>query len=503
MKNNKVIIKEESKWTKWMFLLVVALLGIFIYTINIYPNKTSEVVNQQLEHEADCTFPIDSNLPIIVIDTNNQKIEVDKEYVKTVVNERERQILRKSPKYINVDFKLYEKDASGYVNICGGAHPTIESKIRINARGQSSLSNPKKQYTIGFQNEDGSENPLEILEMPKHDKWVLNGSYGDKSLIRNHLAYKMAEGVMEYSPRTRYVEVYLNETGDKEISFEKHYIGVYLLTEKIERDINRINIDKNQDAYKDISFIIARDKIKLGDSVIGTQWGKLEDDLIIDQYGQIRPRTVLTTSYPGPSKLTPEYEKDILDLLDRFEYTLRSSDFNNKKTGYRSYIDVDSFVNFAIINDIFKNIDGGDASTYFYKDIGGLIKAGPIWDFDLTLGNTSDLEVNEPSGFDMVNTIWFDRLFQDKYFADRYSKMLYPYYRSKKWKTNKVHKMVDDAVKELGPAAIRNSERWYLNYGQEEYYKEIQDIKIFLEKRLNWMDENVHIIKRLQENAIE
>lgn len=503
MKNNKVLIKEEKPWLKLLLLLIVVLISLGIYIVGKTTNLASEDFSEKTEKRPNCTCPIDNNLPIVVIDTNNQKIEVDKAYVDALVNGKKREILKKSPKYINVDFKLYEKGDYSYTNICGSEEATIESKIKINTRGQSSLFNPKKQYSLGFQNEDGSENPLEILDMPKHDKWVLNGSYEDKSLIRNHLAYKMADGVMEYAPRTRYVEVYLNDTGDKDISFDKHYIGVYLLTEKIERNINRVNIDKNQEAYKDVSFIIARDKIKLGDKVIGTQWGDLEDDLIIDQYGEIRPRTVLTVSYPGPSNLTEKHEKSILKLLDSFEYTLRSSDFNNRKTGYRSFIDVDSFVNFAIINDIFKNIDGGDASTYFYKDIGGLIKAGPLWDFDLTLGNTSDVEVNDPSGFMMTNTIWFDRLFQDKYFANRYSKILYPYYRNEKWRTNKVHTMVDEAVEELGPAAIRNSQKWYDDYGEKEYDEEIKNMKIFLEKRLNWMDENVHIIKRLQENVIE
>ena len=411
--------------------------------------------------------------------------------------------MEKTSKYSNVNFKLYEPDDYGYTSICGSVEPTLQTNIIINTRGQSSLSSPKKQYTVAFKDEDGIENPLEILGMPKHDKWVLNGSYEDKSLIRNYLAYKMAGEVMEYAPRTRYVEVYLNQTGDKEISFESHYIGVYLLTEKIERGINRVDIDRNQDKYKDISFIIARDKIKLGDSVLGTKWGNLEDDLIVDEYGRIRPRTVITTSYPGPLILTKKHENDILEFLNEFEYTLRSSDFNDIKTGYRKFIDVDSFVNFAMINDIFKNIDGGDVSTYFYKDIGGLMKAGPVWDFDLTLGNTSVSQVNEPTGFSMVNTIWFERLFQDKYFADRYSKILYPYYRSKKWKTIKIHNMIDDAVKELGPASIRNANRWYKNYSEAEYKQEIIEIKDFLEKRLRWMDENVHIVKRLIENAIE
>ena len=504
MKNNGIfIISKKNKWFKPIFLIVIIITSILFVSKTINVADAPIQINEKLvENIPDCNCPKDNNLPIIVIDTKNKFIESDMGFKNVTINEIEREVRLKSLKY-NAVLKLYEPNSLGYTCICDLAYPTLVTDIIINTRGQSSLSNPKKQYTIAFKDEIGWENPLEILGMPKHDKWVLNGSYEDKSLIRNHLAYKMAGQVMEYAPRTKYVEVYLNETGDEEISFDKHYIGVYLLMEKIERGSERVDIDRNQGEYKDISFIIARDKIKYGDTVFITDWGKLEEDIIVDEYGNVRMRTVISLGYPGKSKLTEDYEKEIMSFINAFEYALRSSRFNESKNGYRDYIDVDSFVNFAMINEIFKNIDGGDVSTFFYKGIGDKMKAGPIWDFDLTLGNTSVDQINDPTGFRMVNTLWFDRLFQDSFFADRYSKILYPYYRSGKWKINKINRMIDDAVTELGPAAIRNARRWYKDYGKVEYNMEIDQIKIFLEKRLNWMDKNINLVKRIEENAIE
>lgn len=504
MKNKELyIIKKKNKWFKPSFLILIVILFFsFIFVSVNLADKPIEIKDDLTKNIPDCNCPKDNNLPIMVIDTNNKVIESTTGFSHVVINETEREVRNKSLKY-DASIKLYEPNRYGYTCICDLAEPTLVTDITINTRGQSSLNNPKKQYTIAFKDDNGLENPLEILGMPKHDKWVLNGSYGDKSLIRNHLAYKMAGQVMEYAPRTKYVEVYLNETGDKNISFDKHYIGVYLLIEKIERGIDRVDIDKNEGEYNDISFIIARDKIKYGDIVLATDWGKLEEDIIVDEYGKVSMRTVISVSYPGKSKLTQEYEDEIRDYINKFEYTLRSSNFNNSKDGYRKYIDVDSFVNFSMINEIFKNIDGGDVSTFFYKGIGEKIKAGPVWDFDLTLGNTTVDQINDPTGFRMINTLWFNRLFQDSFFANRYSKVLYPFYRSKMWQIDKINHMIDEAVNDLGPAITRNSNRWYMDYGELEYGKEINDIKTFLEKRLRWMDEHIHLVKRIEENVIE
>lgn len=486
-------------WFKILFLvsILIALITYITLIINHQPKEESKQIPIGNEN---CVCPTDNNLPIIVIDTHGQLVEAKPDYIETTVNGRVMNLRDKSPKFA-ATLKLYEP--GGYTCICDEGVPTLETDILINVRGQSSMVNPKKQYTISLRDKNGEENYQEILGLPKHDKWVLNASYGDKSLIRNYLAYKMAGQVMEYAPRTRFVEVYLNDNSSDKIDFDRHYIGVYLLTEKIERGLDRVNLTKNEDKYNDISFIIARDKINVGDAVLQTYWSTLEDDFIIDEYGNIRNRTVITISYPGPSLLTPKLENKIINYLNEFEYTLKSNDFNDRRKGYRKYIEVDSFVNLAMINEIFKNIDGGDVSTYFYKDIGGLMVAGPVWDFDLTLGNTPYEHANEPTGFRMINTLWFDRLFQDPYFALRYSKILYPYYRKNIWRTKKVINMIDEAVAELGPSIDRNINRWYKDYNKEDYLQEIEDIKDFFIRRLSWMDENIHLVKRLMENVTD
>lgn len=496
MKYTRFISKKRKKYTG-LYVSIMAI--VFFLMINLYLS-TSNSDEQREDVSVTNSYKQQNNLPIMVIDTDGQEIESNMEKKEVEVNGIVREVTQPSQKYM-VHMKLYEPNLYTDISKSQKATPTVESNMVINTRGQSSLKYKKKQYTIRLTDDYDLSNPQELLGMKSHDKWVLNGLYSDKSLIRNHIAYKMGRDIMEYAPDTRFVEVYLKDK-DEELNFDNHYRGVYLLTEKIERDKNRIAIDKNSDEYKDISFIVSRDKIKLGDIVLRSDWSMLEDDFIIDGNNNIKAGTVFTTTYPSKKNMTDQFQKEIVDYINKFEYSLRSSEFEDKREGYRKYIDVDSFIKYALINEITKNIDGGEVSTYFYKDIGGLMKAGPIWDFDQSLGNTPLEEMNEPTGFRMVNVVWYERLFQDESFVKRY-KSMYKQYRNTIWTDNNLDSIIDEAMLDLGPSIDRNRERWYQEDSKEDYEKEVEEIRSFLKERLDWMDKNINLVNRIKENAIE
>lgn len=500
MKTNRFI---NSKRKIYKVLLLSFILIMLIGMVSLYLNPPDEAIH--LDAISSSNPPKISelqknSLPIIIIDTDGQDIEGNMNKTEVEINGVKRMVVEPSSKY-NVEFKLYEPNFYGYTSISENAVPTVKSDMVMNVRGQSSLMYDKKQYTIRLIDEYGLANSKPLLGMKSHDKWVLNGMYSDKSLMRNHLAYKMGRQIMEYSPDTRFVEVYLKNTKE-DLNYEDHYIGIYLLTEKIERDQNRVNIDKNNDKYRDVSFIISRDKIKNGDIVLRSDWNTLEEDFIIGEDNVLRAKTVFTTTYPSKSNMTDLYQERIVDYINKFEYSLRSSNFQDRELGYKKYIDVDSFIKYAMINEITKNIDGGEVSAYFYKDIGGLLKAGPIWDFDQSLGNTNILEIDEPTGFRMVNVIWYERLFQDEDFANRYKNM-YRKYRNTIWSDSNIDKLIDETLLVIGPSVDRNREKWYPKDTGEDYYKEVESIRNFLKERFAWMDKNIHLINRIKENAVE
>lgn len=470
----------SSRKNRYKLLFLIFTLLISLSIVYIFYDDSEQSIHENNQ----------GGLPILIIDTYEQEIKTNKQKEETQVGNRTVGLNKGSPKY-NVNIKLYENKRYDEIIEKGNINPIINTNAIINVRGQSSLNYDKKQYTMRFINQDGSQNPLETLGMSKHDKWVLNGMYSDKSLLRNHIAYKMGRDTMEYSPDTRFVEVYMN----------KEYIGIYLLVEKIERDEERVPISKNNEKYRDISFIVSRDKIKVGDIILENDWDTFEDEYTVVLKDTLKLKSVFTTTYPSKKNMTEEDKLKIVNYINDFEYALRSNRFTDKKEGYLKYIDADSFINYAMVNEITKNIDGGEVSAYFYKDLGEKMKAGPLWDFDRSISNTGISDIDSPTGFKMVNTIWFERLFQDEYFANRY-KINYKKYRSTIWTDSNINKMIDEAILELNPDVEKNIEKWYKDYTLEDYHKETEEVRKFLLERLEWMDKNIDSVKRIKENTI-
>ncbi len=484
MRESKFYSQKRGIWK-----IILLLISILLFTLLVYFAFKSNIGLEEV--------PFQKDLPVIVIDSFGQKLDPKSVLEENIINGKKMELYTNSKKY-DGNFKIYNKDP--YKTGSSREKAILDTDIVINARGQSSLSYPKKQYTIRFIQENGLENPQEVLGMAKHDKWVLNGMYSDRSMLRNYLAYQMGRQVMEYSPDTRFVQVYLKTS--EELDVKDQYAGIYLLTEKIERGPNRVDIAKNEEKFNDTSFIMSRDKIKSGDIVLQTDWNQLEEEYIIIPKDILKMRTVFSVSYPNKNAITERDKENIVKSLDDFEYSLRSRDFRDEKNGYAKYINVDSFVKFAMINEITKNIDGGEVSSYFYKDLGQKIKAGPVWDFDMSMGNTLIKEVDEPTGFLMLDTIWYERLFQDDFFVSRY-KFLYRKYRNTIWSDRNINLMIDNALIELSSAVEENNALWYPENTMEDYILEVEQVREFLLTRLDWMDKNINLIKRITKNVAE
>ena len=280
-----------------------------------------------------------SDLPIVVIDTNGEEIH----YV------RKGESLGES---ILAEFSLYLPE--NFKN--GDLKAKVETMVDIGVRGNTSRLLPKKQYSLTLLNKKGDEKKASLLGMPKSAKWILNASFEDQSLLRNKLAYDISGKIMQYAPRVKFCEVYLVD--DNQPLSSQHYKGIYLLVEKIERHDKRINISKTQSASSETSFIVARNRLKL-------------TDILLDNYGF---ETYLydynmVVEYPK-TNLTDEKKNYITQTVSEFERVLYSDRFDDPQEGYAAYIDVDSFVDYFIINEFFKNTDAGIFSTYLHKDYG-------------------------------------------------------------------------------------------------------------------------------------
>lgn len=408
----------------------------------------------------------DSNLPIVIITTDNNpntgwpmEIPDEPKVLATM------KIIFRPEGSRNY---LSDSNKPEYLNYNG--------RIGIETRGSSSQTLPKKPYGLTTLQEDNvTNNNVEILGMPKENDWILNSLAFDPSLIRNYLSYDLARSLGNYAPRGKYCEVVIN--GD--------YKGLYVFMEKLKIDSERINVAKmtnTDNAFPELSggYVAKADKTTGGDPV---SW-------IMESYSY-------TTEYiyenPSPRNITTNqanYIKSQFTSLQKAA-TAQNASVSN---GYPSIIDVPSFIDFMLINEIASNSDAYQISTYFHKDRGGKLRAGPVWDFDLTYGN--DLF---HWGFDRSHTnVWqFDNDDNtgSKFWKDLYNNPQFKCYLSKRWKelsaTNGplnyfiILDRIDQLSNLIAEAAVGENKRWGTVPNQSG---EIAKMKEWLQARFNWLN---------------
>jgi len=431
-----------------------------------------------------------SNLPIIVINTNGL-------------------VIPDEPK-IKADMGIID-NGNGVRNNLTDPFNNFNGKIGIELRGSSSQSFPKKQYSIEVQDDLGYGLDASLLGMPAEEDWVLFAPYNDKSLMRDVLAHKLGRDLGRYASRTRFCELVLNG----------QYMGIYVLMEKVKRDVNRVNIaglNPAEIAGDDLTggYIIKIDK-ETGSGNGG--WNSAFPPLGRSGSQQIH----FQYDYPSATEIVIEQRNYIQQYIYNFETSLNSSTFNDPVNGYAKYIDVESFIDFFIINEVSKNVDGYRLSTYLYKEKdsdGGKLHMGPIWDFNLGFGNANYCTQGNPEGwvtdFNLICSrdywlipFWWSRLYTDVAYrnklATRWSEL-----RSGPLQTDNVLGYIDSVTNVLNAESQqRNFQQWpVLNtYVWPNYYvgptfaSEVNWLKNWVVARFQWLDANMPRLITATENT--
>ncbi len=416
-----------------------------------------------------------SNLPILLINTNGQ----------TILDE---------PKII-AELRIIDNGTGKRNNLTD--KPAFVSKMGIEKRGATSQQLfPKKPYGIELRDTSGVNSVnASLLGMPAESDWVLNATYNDKTLIRETLTYDLNRQLTNYyTPRYRYCEVMLNG----------NYDGIYILFEKIKRDKNRVNITsiKKTDVSGDAltgGYIFKIDKTEGSTS---RSWNS--------PYRSVNGQSILVQiDRPKPEDLAEEQFQYAKQYITDFENTLKGAQYQDSTAGYRKYINDDSFVDYLLLTEVCKNVDGYRLSSYFYKDRdskGGKLTMGPIWDYNLTYGNANYCNGNAYQGwaYDFTRTcptdtyqmpFWWDRLLTDRRFANNV-RIKYQNLRKGVLKTDRIAAYVDSVATVLTEARTRNFQRWPVigvyvwpnGYVGQTYEQEVDYLKNWVRQRLDWMD---------------
>ncbi|HEX5043853.1 MAG TPA: CotH kinase family protein [Candidatus Polarisedimenticolaceae bacterium] len=358
--------------------------------------------------------------------------------------------------------------------------PGFAGLAGLRIRGSSSTSFPKKQFFLETWDDTRDDLSVSLLGMPLQSDWILYAPYTDKTLMRDALAYKWSNDIGRYAVRTRFVEVFLRTAAGPVSAAD--YAGVYVLEEKIKQDVNRVNLVDLQpeDAIPPAvtgGYILKKDRLDPGD--LGFALG-----------------SGLRLAYvePKEEEITAAQAAWLSGWMNEMEAALAGPDFA------ADYLDTDSFIDHHILVEMTKNIDGYRLSTFMFKDRGGKLTMGPIWDYNLTLGNANYLEGWLPAGWyypqlSGTEYPWWPRLFEDPEFRLRYADRWFAFRRGP-LRTEALLGDIDGAAALLDEAQARNYARWPILgtyvwpnwFIGTTYASEIDWMKQWLAERLLWID---------------
>ncbi len=362
---------------------------------------------------------------------------------------------------------------------------TAEGRGVIKVRGSSSLQFPKHSLAFEIQDEFGADRKMSLLGLPEESDWVLYAPYTEKTLIRDVLSYELFGKMGHYSVRTRYVEVFLDTSGNKVATSD--YAGVYILVEKIKRGKDRVDIQQLLPSHSTPpevtgGYIFKKDRLDPGDS------------------GFFTPQQQLAFVEPKEQEITKPQRSYLSQFFGNFETALYGANFANPTNGWLAYIDASSFIDNHLLVEGTKNIDGYRLSSYMFKDRDQKLKMGPAWDFNLVMGNANYLNGWLTNGwyYDDVGDAeypWYRRLFQDPNFKqmwiDRWAEL-----RDGPWSTTSLLRSVDEKAAYLNEAQARNYRTWPILgtyvwpnwYIGNTYAEEVDWMKQWIVGRMAWMD---------------
>jgi subtilisin-like proprotein convertase family protein len=449
--------------------------------LDIYPGgNAGTLLNWSLKFSTDPghPFPFDSStLAIVMVDTYGQEIP-------------------DNPK-IPIGLKIIDNPEGTYNHLTD--NPAYDYYGGIETRGSSSQMFLKKSYGLETWDSSGTSIDTSLLGMPKESDWILNANFSDKSLMRNVMAYQTWMNMGHYATRYRFVEFFLNN----------RYKGVYIFSEKIKRDHNRVDIAKLAPSMNSGDSVTGGYLIKI-DKTTGSGGAGWVSSFPppVHPYGQF---IWFQYEYPKSVDITVPQKEYIQGYMNAFETALAGPQFADTATGFRKYAVEETFVDYFLVNEFSKNVDGYRLSTFLHKERdsrGGKFRMGPVWDYDLAWHNADYCEGGNPQGwayqfpcsYDYWQVpFWWARLLQDTLYANNV-RCRWEEIRGTFLSNQAVENWIDSLALVLDEAQQRNFQCWpilgiYVWPNPYPYPTTYQDelaaLKYWITQRFDWLDANM------------
>ena len=379
------------------------------------------------------------------------------------------------------DITSKENDIKGIVSIISENGTKIYTdSLDIRGRGNASWGFPKKPYRMKLYNKTN------VLGLPaKEKKWTLINNWGDKTLMRNLLAFDLSRRFqMSYTSVGVLVNVYLNG----------EYKGCYQLCDQVEVATKRVEVQEMS------ASDVALPNLSGGYLIEMDAYAPQEISWFWSQKG-----TPVRIKYPKDDEIVKAQFDYIQSHFNQMESAIYSSNYKDPVNGYRKYLDTETFIRYFLVGEMSGNTDTYWQTNLYKQRNNDKFFSGPVWDFDLAYENDNRTYPinNNPNWIyastgscagnlrDMVN-----RLFTDPEFLNQ-MKSIYAYYRDQKFITEEaLLKVVDDYAEELDASQKLNFTRWNIMNSYEHqnprvwgsYAAEVENVKNYIRSRIRWMD---------------
>ena len=355
--------------------------------------------------------------------------------------------------------------------------------MKIRGRGNSTWGMPKKPYKVKF----NSKTSL-FGERAQKD-WVLLANYADHTLVRDYLAKTLGRTLdsFTFTPSCHFVDVYLNND----------YQGSYMVTDQVEVKSGRVEVEQNS-SNEDTGYLVELDQrlVEYGYSGKNETWFEINA-----RDGRDSRNIPFDIKYPEVDEEFFRHEQ--LVYIQNYMQTALNAIANH--SNWQNYLDINTAVDFFLVEDLFKNVDVGYASAFMYKNKGGKLHFGPLWDFDLSSLNQGHLDYNLRQHYDWYSSRWDKNpfcyfLMKDNDFKKALKERWEEWYPNL---LNDINSLISSVTRLIEDSRIRNFQKWdiigknwdwYTSsevYDAKTYDAQIVLLKGWFNNRITWMNEEI------------
>lgn len=274
---------------------------------------------------------------------------------------------------------------------CLTSAPALTCRAGIHVRGSSSSGFPKKPYALTFWGEDNDDKKVDLKGFPKGSDFALISCYNyDRTYLHDPLMFDLSRQAGRYAPRTRHVEVFVIGREYTPL-LSTNYYGLFALEERIKAGDGRVPVDEVVSPSDVTQPALSGSYLFKADRVDPDEFSWRTAHNFPNSTGRY-----MVLAYPKLDTFQPEQGRFIINAFNDFENAAYGADPMNPATGVPRTIDVPSWIDFHILKMYSMDVDIFTLSSWFHKDRGGKIMAGPVWDFDRALGPYGDVYATFP-----------------------------------------------------------------------------------------------------------